>query len=95
MRNPEAIQVGGQYEPELDLVRLERERKRAAHVVELLLQREQPARRVGATQLEIGAPRQAGEVLGVPKPKISLFVLLCQPLERVLANRLEHPEALV
>ena len=70
-------------------------RERGAKVVVLGLDTLDPVRLLGAAQhAHLGVLGELREVLGVATPQLIGFAALVQALERVGADRLEHPEAI-
>ncbi len=92
---PEDAQGDYQSKLEVGLAGIAGPRESCAQVVVVRLEQLEPSRRVCPLKLRLGPLRQGDEVLRVAAPELCRIREVVETLERVLANRLEHPEAAV
>src|SRR5262249_37540800 len=89
---PEADQPACEPQPELDLAGLERPVERGSDVVVLLAEPLEPDRLAAAGELRLGGLCELDVAVEVPRPRVGKLASLREPLDRVLADRLEHAE---
>ena len=92
-RAPEADERAGQPQGQLDLAGADRPGERGADVVVLLVEPVEPEGLVRARQLRLRGLDQLEEALGMAAAELVELTALLEPLERVLANRLQQTEA--
>ena len=90
---PEAPERPGEPQRRLRLPACRRPAERRPEIVVLRLQPRQPRRLLRAGQCGLRLLREREEVRGVRRAIASILVARPQPLARVFADRLQHPEA--
>ena len=90
---PEAPERRTDPEPSLHLATLRRPGERGTDIGELGIEPLEPAQLLRSEQCRLGLLRQLAVETGVAAADVIAVAALGQPLEGVLANRLQHPEA--
>ena len=90
---PEAPERRADPEPDVRFACFQRPRERGADVVALRVETLEPLALVRPEQSRLGRLREHEAVLGVPTTDGFAVAASRETLERVLADRLEHPQA--